>query len=225
MNSRQSTPPNRTQTWPPHQWRGLIWYLILMLVLLWTWQEAGKQVAYTTIPYSQFKEYVRQREVISCSMGDSEIQGTIQPRAAAPAKAEQPSSQAAQTQTKNQEKSSAAPENKLPAAPAPQSGNKEAQSQPATPKSFAFRTVRVDDPNLVSDLEKAGVKFSGERPSVISQALWFWILPIGLMVLLWIYLSRRMGGLGQSVMRFGSSGAKLVADTGHQSHIRRCGRL
>lgn len=206
-------PPNRTPTWPPpHQWRGLIWYLLLMLVLLWTWQEAGKQVAYTTIPYSQFKEYVRQGQVVSCSVGDSEIQGTIQPRAATPAKAEQPAAAAAQTQTKTQEKSSTT-QNKSPAAPAPQSGNKEAKSQPATPKTFAFRTVRVDDPNLVSDLEKAGVKFDGQRRSVISLALWFWILPIGLMILLWIYLSRRMGGLGQSVMRFGSSGAKLVADT------------
>ena len=62
------------------------------------------------------------------------------------------------------------------------------------------------------DLESAGVKFTGVRPGFMSEFLWAWVLPIGLMVLLWWFLSKKMRGLGQSVMSFGSSGAKLVAD-------------
>src|SRR5262245_4906618 len=31
-------------------------------------------------------------------------------------------------------------------------------------KPYLFRTVRVEDPNLVQDLENAGVDFRGERP-------------------------------------------------------------
>jgi cell division protease FtsH len=65
---------------------------------------------------------------------------------------------------------------------------------------------------LVRDLEKAGVKFTGVATGFMSEFLWAWILPIGLMVLLWVFLSRRMKGMGQSVMSFGSSRAKLVAE-------------
>ena len=72
--------------------------------------------------------------------------------------------------------------------------------------------MKVDDPDLVRDLERAHVNFSGVAPGFLSEFLWAWILPIGLMVLVWVYLSRRMGGLKQSVMSFESSHAKLVAD-------------
>ena len=65
---------------------------------------------------------------------------------------------------------------------------------------------------MVSDLEKAGVPFSGERPGFISGLLWAWVLPIGVMFLLWQFMSKRMQGVGESVMSFGSSGAKLVAE-------------
>ena len=105
------------------------------------------------------------------------------------------------------------------------SERKAEENQPAAEKAFAFRTVRVDDPDLVRDLEKAGVKFTGVAPGFMSEFLWAWILPIGLMVLLWVFLSRRMGGMGQSVMSFGSSRAKLVAEKDIRGRFRRCGGL
>ena len=33
----------------------VLWYLILMLILLWIWQDAPRQVSMHTIPYSEFK--------------------------------------------------------------------------------------------------------------------------------------------------------------------------
>ncbi len=80
------------------------------------------------------------------------------------------------------------------------------------PPAFMFRTVRVEDPDLVKELDQHGVKYTGVRPGFMSQFLWAWILPIGLIGLLWWFFSKRMGSLGQSVMSFGSSGAKLIAD-------------
>jgi hypothetical protein len=74
-----------------------------------------------------------------------------------------------------------------------------------------FRTVRVDDPDLVRELEKQGVKFTGVQPGFMSEFLWAWILPIGVIGALWV-LSRKMKGMGQSVLSFGASHAKLVAD-------------
>jgi integrase len=51
----------------------------------------------------------------------------------------------------------------------------EASSPTKAPFAFLFRTVRVEDPNLVRDLENAGVKFTGVRPSFMSEVLWAWV--------------------------------------------------
>ena len=75
-----------------------------------------------------------------------------------------------------------------------------------------FRTVRVDILDLVNDLEKAGVQFSGVRPGFMFDFQGPGVLTIGFMFLLWQFMSKRMQGIGQSVMSFGSSGAKLVAE-------------
>ena len=79
-------------------------------------------------------------------------------------------------------------------------------------EAYLFRTVRVEDPDLVRDLQKAGVEYTGVRPGFMSQFLWAWVIPIAAMVLLWRFLSRRMGSIGQGIMSFGSSKAKVVAD-------------
>src|SRR6478672_11391002 len=77
-----------------------------------------------------------------------------------------------------------------------------------TPQSFNFRTVRVDDPDLVKDLEAAHVEYQGVRPGLISAVLWAWVVPIGLMLLLWVFLSRRIGAAGESVLSFGKTRAR-----------------
>ncbi|HEX4149503.1 MAG TPA: ATP-dependent zinc metalloprotease FtsH, partial [Pirellulales bacterium] len=88
----------------------------------------------------------------------------------------------------------------------------EADQKPPT-TAFEFRTVRVEDPELVDQMEAAGVKFQGVRQGLLSQFLIAWLLPLGLMMLFWFFLSRRMGSVGQSVMSFGKSRARIVADT------------
>jgi cell division protease FtsH len=219
-------------SWPPQQWRSLIWYFILTLGMLWAWQEAARQVVYRTIPYSEFKEDLKRDEVVECSVEQGEIQGKIQPKASpsketAAATKTPATENAATASTKGPENkvpsepkaaSTKVPENKPPLEPKgapesePKAEAKETSTQPKAPAAFMFRTVRVEDPDLVRDLENAGVKFTGVRPGFMSEFLWAWVLPIGLMVLLWWFLSKKMRGLGQSVMSFGSSGAKLVAD-------------
>ena len=82
--------------------------------------------------------------------------------------------------------------------PTTEAKGKSEANQPASDKCFTFRTVRVDDPDLVHDLEKAGVKFTGVAPSFMSEFLWAWILPIGLMVLLWVFCP---GGWAESASR------------------------
>lgn len=90
--------------------------------------------------------------------------------------------------------------------------NSTSTNVPAKLEPFAFRTIRVEDPQLVGELESANVKYTGIRPSFLSAFLMAWVLPIALMILLWIFISRRIGAAGESVLSFGKSRARLVAD-------------
>ncbi len=75
-----------------------------------------------------------------------------------------------------------------------------------------FVAIRVEDPDLVRDLAKAGVKTSG---AVDKQPWWAalgWLLPLALGLLLFGTLSRRMGG-GQGFMTVGRSKAKVYVET------------
>ena len=46
------------------------------------------------------------------------------------------------------------------------------------PRPWLFRTVRVEDPQLVDELQAAGVRFTGVRPSMIATFFWSWMLPL-----------------------------------------------
>ncbi len=54
-----------------------MWYASLMLLTLWLWQDFAQQMTVKTIPYSDFKEQVRNQEVIECDVQDTEIVGLI----------------------------------------------------------------------------------------------------------------------------------------------------
>lgn len=204
--------PKKQKNVPPVQWSAWIWFVLMTLAMLWLWQEGPRHMNTRTISYSQFKEYVRDGEVVNCSVQQTDITGEIRthPKTASKEAQPNPQSEKGGIQASTPESKTKSEASTQPTA---QTKEKETKSQPAKEQSFAFRTVRVDDPDLVQDLEKAGVDFSGVAPSFLSQVLWVWILPIGLMALLWIYLSKRMKGVGQSVMSFGTSHAKLIADT------------
>ena len=170
------------------QWRFWIWYFLLTLLVLWGWQELANQVQFRTIPYSQFKTYLAQREITEAVVKQDEIDGRIVPRA--------------EHETKN-----------TPAEHGSPTASPEATQQPpAEAKPFFFRTERVEDPGLVNELQAAGVQYGAARPGFISQFLLSWVLPIALMVLLWNLLARRIGGAGQSLLAIGKSRARLVAD-------------
>jgi cell division protease FtsH len=187
MNNQKRPPENRESRPIPPKWSSY-WYLPIMLLLLWAWQSAVMQFAYRTIPYSEFKDRVRNGEIAECTIKETTIEGAIKPKATAGpadsstnAVAEQPVS------------------------------NAPASAKAAAKKDFFFRTIRVEDPNLVTDLEAANIKFLGERPSILSQLFLSWIVPLGIMLLIWTFISRRMGKAGESILSFGKSRARLVA--------------
>ncbi len=78
--------------------------------------------------------------------------------------------------------------------------------------SHPFVAIRIEDPKLIEDLERSGVKFTGEAPNKWLAEIVGWIIPIIFLVALWSFFFRRMGGAEGGVMSFARSRAKIYAD-------------
>ena len=72
------------------------------------------------------------------------------------------------------------------------------------------RIPLVDDAPLLRELETHKVEFSGRIDSTLVRDLIFgWLLPIGVMAAIWIFLMRRMGGGPTQALTFGRSKVKI----------------
>ena len=79
-----------------------------------------------------------------------------------------------------------------------------------------YKTGIVNDPGLTERLHQAGAQFSGEiieQPSIFSQIIFNWVLPIVAFVLIGQLLSRhmmkKMGGQNSMMFNMGKSNAKV----------------
>jgi cell division protease FtsH len=190
VNPPERPPRRPTEPTPDWRWRSLGW--LMVAALMWG------AVAYfnldprvRTLSYSEFRTALDEGRVVACDVGPQEIQGELRPKPSGPAA------------------SKAAGEAK----PAPADEAKPATPSEAKPATEHFRTVRVEDPELLADLRRAGVEVRGTTPSVLPQLIG-WLLPVGLIVLFWFYMFRRvgMGGAGGAAMSFGKSPGRLVAE-------------
>ncbi|MCL4849430.1 MAG: ATP-dependent zinc metalloprotease FtsH [Acidobacteria bacterium] len=75
-----------------------------------------------------------------------------------------------------------------------------------------FTVARVDDPKLVEDLEQHQVRYTGQVPNRLIPEVLGWLIPIGLILLIWVFLFRRMGGAEGGIMSFARSKAKVFAE-------------
>src|SRR5512137_1114558 len=74
-----------------------------------------------------------------------------------------------------------------------------------------FTTIRLDDPGLVKELDEHKVDYSGRYESKFLSSILSWILPIGIMFLIWRFAMKKMGP-GMGVMSFSKSKAKIFAE-------------
>jgi len=72
-----------------------------------------------------------------------------------------------------------------------------------------FATLRVNDPNLVQDLEAAKVRFVGQADNKWIGTLLSWIVPALLLLAVWSFLIKRVGGAAGGMMEIGKSKAKV----------------
>lgn len=77
-------------------------------------------------------------------------------------------------------------------------------------KSFA--TVRVEDPDLVRELNQHGVTFTGVIESTFWRDLLSWIIPVALFVGIWFFILKRFGQAQGGFMQVGQSKAKIYVE-------------
>ncbi len=75
-----------------------------------------------------------------------------------------------------------------------------------------FTTVRVEDPDLVRELNTHGVEFTGVIESTFWRDLLSWIVPVALFVGIWLFILRRMGQAQGGFMQVGQSKAKIYME-------------
>jgi cell division protease FtsH len=75
-----------------------------------------------------------------------------------------------------------------------------------------FTTTRIEDPKLAEELDQHRVAYKGEVVSRWLPEIMSWIVPILLLVAVWSFFLRRMGGGEGGVMSFARSRAKIYSD-------------
>ena len=76
-----------------------------------------------------------------------------------------------------------------------------------------FTSVRVEDPELVPELQRHGVRFTGVIESTFWRDLLSWVVPALVFVGIWFFLIQRLGQQAQGgFMRVGQSKAKIYME-------------
>ena len=156
-------------------------YLLIAVVVLSLVQSWLLAPRTVEIPMSKFLQLVREGKVEKVSLTDREIRGALKPGA-------------------------------LPA-PQPGPGDKVRSLVGVDQALTTFTTTRIpgiDDGSLVKELEQHKIEFSGRVESTFWRDFLFgWIVPLGLMVGIWLFLMRRMSGGPTQALSFGRSKAKI----------------
>jgi len=82
---------------------------------------------------------------------------------------------------------------------------------------LASRLPGIDETALVDEMRQKGVKFTGfiERTSWLETFLFAWLLPIGLLALVWMFLVRRVQGARGGPLSIGKNKAVIYDATQH----------
>ncbi|MGH7232001.1 MAG: ATP-dependent zinc metalloprotease FtsH [Nitrospiraceae bacterium] len=91
-------------------------------------------------------------------------------------------------------------------------GQEAKEPPPATQEGQIFNTVRVEDPDLIRQMDEHHVKVTGVIESTFFRDLLSWLIPIALFVGVWFFLLRRMGQGQGGFMTVGRSKAKIYME-------------
>lgn len=76
--------------------------------------------------------------------------------------------------------------------------------------------LRLEDPTLLPLLEEHGITYRAARPNPCADGMVSMVIliPLGILLVLWLFMGRQMGQGGRSAAAFGRSGAALAPEEG-----------
>jgi cell division protease FtsH len=156
-------------------------YLLVAATVLLVLQAWLQAPRTVEIPMSRFLDLVRSEKIEKVALTERQIQGIAKPDA-------------------------------LPTGPSG-AGDRLRQwlTQSAEVRVFTVtRIPGVDEAPLVAELERHKVEFTGRIESTFVRDLVFgWIIPLGIMIAIWMFLMRRVGGGPTQALSFGRSKHKI----------------
>jgi cell division protease FtsH len=79
-------------------------------------------------------------------------------------------------------------------------------------ENLLFKTIRVDDPNLITDLKEKNIPYAGKLETTWLRDMLIWFLPFLLIIGIWIYVLRRMARGPTEMMTVGRSKARVYME-------------
>ncbi len=168
-----------------------IMYYVVVIVLL-----IGVQLAFfwsgssQEIPYSTFRKLITEEKVVSVKLSPERIYVKLKPGVDAGIPIKEPQSD-------------------KPGISIPQSSSKQDE----------IYVNPVRDDGLIELLEKKGVKYQGMPSSTWISELLQWLLPFGLLLGLYFFVFRKMGGPGSQFMNIGKNKAALYENLDEHTRI------
>ncbi|ACD89193.1 MAG: ATP-dependent zinc metalloprotease FtsH [Chlorobium limicola] len=168
----------------------IMYYLVVILLLI------GIQLAFfwsgssVEIPYSTFRKYIAENKVESVRISPERIFVVLKPEAKPVVTAPEP----------------------------PKDGPGIFMPRSSTPSNEIFVTPVRDD-TLVELLESKGIKYQGMPSNTWLGELLQWILPFALLIGIYFFVFRRMGGPGSQFMNIGKNKAALYENLDEHTRI------
>ena len=206
----KSTPPVDAS---PPRWS---WLVLLMLGILVIASQFGGLGASEELGYHQFLERLARGEIHALRVSEALLEGTyVAPPAAGASTSAESRAQVDESGVDDSATDTSAAEASGTTA-VEETGEQSARpdAPPAAARERSFHTVRIEDPELLTRLEQAGVDYQGVRESPLIGLLMTWLLPILLLVFLMRFLLRGLSSQGKSALGFGKSKARLVPESG-----------
>lgn len=79
-------------------------------------------------------------------------------------------------------------------------------------ENLLFKTIRVDDPNLITALKDNNIPYAGKLETTWLRDMLIWFLPFLLIIGIWIYVLRRMARGPTEMMTVGRSKARVYME-------------
>ncbi len=190
-----------------------IWYLIFGFFIMYFLEMYILKQQIDVVPYSEFKQMVRAGQIKECFIASDKITGTYFTQVQSLDSLRQLYGFSVDTcSTEESVKNAyqrfwAKIDSVFDASP---KDEKKILKEKLAVKNF--ETVRVEDPDLVKQLENHGIKFTGR-----GEAGWFvqflvsWIFPLLILFAIWGFIFRRMNPTG-GMMSIGKSKAKVYVE-------------